>query len=87
MHLKDYVKVNLDTKTYIRIKVTPRQKSCEFYWIMSDWTIKIRLKSVPEKWRANEELISFIKKELSLKNEVIEIISWASDSIKLIRIN
>ena len=87
MQLMDYVKLIAWQKNYIKIKVTPRQSKIEFYWILEDWTLKIRLKAIPEKWKANEELISFISKELKIHKNNIEIIAWAGDSIKLVRIN
>lgn len=50
-------------------------------------TYKIRLKAVPEKGKANEELIKFLSKELALPKDKIEIISGKTERIKLIRIN
>jgi uncharacterized protein len=87
MHLSEYVKLGNPWKTYLRIKVTTRQNTTELYGIMDDETLKIRLKAVPEKWKANEELIRFLSKELGINKDSVEIISWASDSIKLIRIS
>jgi hypothetical protein len=86
MDLLSNVKFDKDKKNYLRIKVTPRQPKTEFYWLMDDGTIKIRLKAIPEKWKANTELISFLSKELHTSKDKIDIISWASDSIKLVRV-
>ena len=87
MQLKDYVKLTEGTKNYIRVKVTPRQNKTEMYWILEDWTVKVRLKAIPEKWKANECLIGYISEELWIDKKSIEIISWASDTIKLVRIS
>lgn len=87
MQLKDYVKLKTWEKNYLKIKVTTRQPKTEFYWIMEDNTIKLRVKAIPEKWKANEEIIRFISIELFVKKENIEIISWAADSVKLVRIS
>ena len=87
MNLSDHVKFDENSKNYLRIKVSPRQPKTELYWLMDDWTLKIRLKAIPEKWKANQELIGFIAKELWISKDRIEIISGAGDSIKLIRIN
>jgi hypothetical protein len=48
-------------------------------------TIKIRIKAVPEKGKANEELIKFLSKELSIPKDKITIISGKSTQLKLIR--
>lgn len=48
-------------------------------------TIKIRIKAVPEKGKANEELIKFLSKELSIPKDQITIISGKSTQLKLIR--
>lgn len=87
MQLKDYVKLKIGEKNYLKIKVITRQPKTEFYWIMDDQTIKLRVKAIPEKWKANEEIIRFISEELWIKKESIEIISWAADSVKLVRVS
>lgn len=68
------------------IKVIPRAKKTEFVGRMGDETLKIRLKAVPEKGRANEELISFLAESLHLSKEDIEIASGFTDARKLVRI-
>lgn len=71
---------------HLQIKVIPRAKKTEFVTTMSDGTLKIRLKAVPEKGRANEELIHFLADALHLRPEEIEIISGFTDARKLLRI-
>lgn len=71
---------------HLPIKVIPRAKKTEFVGRMANNTLKIRLKAVPEKGRANEELISFLAGELHLTKEDIEIVSGFTDARKLVRI-
>jgi len=71
---------------YLQIKVIPRAKKTEFVTTMSDGTLKIRLKAVPEKGHANEELINFLVESLHLSKEDIEIISGFTDARKLVKI-
>lgn len=86
MNLADYVKLDKDIKNYLRIKVTPRQPKTELFWILEDWTLKIRLKAIPERWKANLELVGFLSKELRVSKDKIEIIGGAGDSVKMVRI-
>lgn len=62
-------------KTYLRIKVTTKQPRTEYLSTLDDGTIKIRLKAVPEKGRANEELIRFLSETLGVRKDMIEIIA------------
>lgn len=75
---------------YLRIKVIPKSSTNEVTEIMKDDsgepTIKIRVKAVPEKGKANAELIKFLSHELNLPKENIEIISGKSSALKLLRI-
>jgi len=87
MQLKDYVKLINWQKNYLKIKVTPNQSRSEVFNVLEDGTFKIRIKAIPEKWKANIELISFLSKELNISKDIIEIMSWAGDSTKIIRIN
>ena len=50
-------------------------------------TIKIRIKAVPEKGRANAELIKFLSDELSIPKDKIFIISGKTSQLKLIRLD
>lgn len=86
MDIKDYQKEE-NWKCYFRIKVIPKAPKTEFFSVLGDWTLKIRIKAIPEKWKANKELIRYISSELSIQKDRIEIISWLTDQIKLIRIN
>ena len=50
-------------------------------------TIKIRIKAIPEKGRANAELIKFLSNELNIPKDKITIISGKSTPLKLIRLD
>ena len=91
---------NNESSFYLRIKVLPKSSKDKVVDIMDDETIKIRIKAVPEKGKANKELTKFLRKELSRilldhSNCVqypstakcdIEIISGKTDQVKLIKI-
>lgn len=52
----------------IRIKVIPN--SSRTHLIIEDNKVKVYLKSVPDKNKANQELIKYLKKEYGLKAEI-----------------
>ena len=83
------MKIPIPLEKYLRIKVLPKSSTNEVTEIMTDdsgeQTIKIRIKAVPEKGKANEELIKFLSKELSIPKDQITIISGKSTQLKLVR--
>jgi len=85
--------ITIPSSGYLRIKVIPKSQKTELIEIFNDptedasTTYKIRLKAVPEKGRANEELIRFLSKELSLPRTAFSIISGKTDRTKLIRVS
>lgn len=83
--------IQIPKTPYLRIKVIPKSPKNEVTEIMEDsegeQIIKIRIKAVPEKGKANAELIKFLSKELLVPKENISIISGKSEHTKLIKIN
>ena len=84
MEIKDYIDTN---NAYFKIKVVTNSNKTEFIWIMDNWVLKIRLKSLPEKWKANIELIKFLSGELNINKNAIKIISWHTNHFKIINID
>lgn len=76
---------------YLRIKVIPKSSKNEIIEVMQDKehgaTIKIRIKAVPEKGKANLELIKFLSKTYNVPKENISIVGGKTEQIKLIRID
>jgi len=76
---------------FLRIKVLAKSPKNEVTEIMEDdsgeKTIKIRIKAVAKKGKANAELIKFLSKELGVSQSEISIISGKTEQLKLIRIN
>jgi uncharacterized protein (TIGR00251 family) len=85
MNLKEYISFE-NNIWFAKIKVTPKAAKSEFFSVLDDGTLKIRIKAVPENWKANKELINFLAKELKINKKNIEIISWKTDSLKKIKI-
>lgn len=85
MDIKEYIEKNNDYQI-IKIKVIPNSDSIKFVWIMDDWTFKIRLKSIPEKGKANDELINFFSKELDITKDKIILSSGKTSRQKSLKI-
>jgi len=85
--LEKYIKNLADNKEiYLRIKVLCLAGKTEFVEEMADKTLKIAVAAVPEKGRANLELIKFLTKELAVDKNNIKIISGAGTRLKLVKI-
>lgn len=71
---------------YIQIKVIPKSNTTGFVEKMEDSTLKIRLKATPERGKANDELISFLGKQLGIDKGEIKIISGHTSTRKLLKV-
>lgn len=73
----------------LQIRVTPNAAQCGFGGIFStdkqDF-LKISLNSVPEKGKANQELIKFLSKHFHLSKSAFTILSGETDRYKKIQI-
>lgn len=73
-------------EAYLVVKVIPGSTKTEFKEILVDDVYKIAVAAVPEKGKANMELIKFLARELKVLKSRFKIISGASERIKLIKI-
>jgi uncharacterized protein (TIGR00251 family) len=53
---------------------------------MADGTLKARIAAVPEKGRANQELVALLAGHFGVAKGEVEIVSGHSSSLKLVRI-
>ena len=86
MNLKDYINYE-NNIAIIKIKATPWASKSEFFSVLDNWVLKIRIKAPAEKWKANKELINYLAKELNLKKNNFEIISGMSEQVKRVKIS
>lgn len=84
----DDIETQLNNKgeAYLAIKVIPGSSKTEFREIMADGTYKIAIAAVPEKGKANTELIKFLACELKVLKNRFVIISGAGERTKLVKI-
>ena len=72
---------------YLRIKARPSATLTSAREIMADETIKMDVAAVPERGKANQELIKFLAREFAVQKNNVRIISGAGDKLKLIKIS
>ncbi|MBE6450982.1 MAG: DUF167 domain-containing protein [Alphaproteobacteria bacterium] len=74
----------------LRVRLTPNSSCCKILGTTVDANedvfLKISVVSVPEKGKANKELISFLAKKLKIAKSDFEIVSGELDKWKKIRI-
>ncbi len=74
-------------KITLRVRVVPKSGKHEFGDIMADGTIKVKLKSAPEKSKANQELIELLSDFFEVKYQHIMILSGETARLKLVEIH
>lgn len=82
MDLEKYISENW----ILKIKVVPNSDKTEVVWEMGDWTLKVKSRWIPEKWKVNEEIIKFFSKTLKIEKSKIKIISGETSRQKLLKI-
>ncbi|MCD4761975.1 DUF167 domain-containing protein [bacterium] len=71
---------------YLAIKARPNAAKTYFKSVMADNTIKVYIKAVPERGKANKKLIELLSKTFNVPEKNIKIISGTADRLKLIKI-
>jgi uncharacterized protein (TIGR00251 family) len=86
MQLNDYIKREWNI-WLLELRINPNAKQTIIHWLMANNVLKIRLKAVPEKWKANKELIDFISNSLKIKKSNISIVSGSINQNKIVKID
>ncbi|QZY53692.1 DUF167 domain-containing protein [Crassaminicella profunda] len=71
----------------LKIKVSPKMSKTEFKKILDDDTLKLNIKSAPEKGKANKEIIHYLSKLFGISKKDISIISGETAPLKLIKLS
>ena len=84
----DALQKQLAEKKSVRfyVRAIPGATKTEVSEILEDESVKIKIAAVPEKGKANAELIKFLAKQFSVSKSAIEIVSGATARMKLIAI-
>jgi uncharacterized protein (TIGR00251 family) len=72
--------------TALAIRVTPRARRDEIVEVLPDQTIKVRLTAPPVEGKANEALMDFLSKVLSVSRSRIEIVAGEKGRDKLVSV-
>ena len=74
----------------VRVRLTPNSSSCSIRGVFKnaegDGYLKITVTAVPEKGKANQALIAYLAKQLSLAKSRLEIVSGETDRCKKVLI-
>ena len=70
----------------LRVRLSPNSSCCAVNGIMETLpgtaVLKISLNAIPEKGKANKELIAFVAKKLKISKSCIELVSGETDRMK-----
>jgi hypothetical protein len=72
--------------TKLKIRVTPRAKRDEVYYILEDGTVKVRLTAPPVEGKANKALIKYFSGIFEIPRSRIEILTGFKSRNKLVAI-
>lgn len=80
-----------DAEIHLRVRLTPNSRCCKCggVFVAADGGeyLKINVVSVPEKGKANQELICFLSKKLKVAKSAIKIVGGETDRCKKILIH
>ncbi len=79
-------KFNKEKEVYLRVKVRPGAVKSAFKAILDDDTLKIDVGAVPEKDKANKELMKYLANKFAINKKNVKIISGSKDRIKLLKL-
>lgn len=80
-----------DNGYILRVRLTPNSSSCRFLGIVTgtgdETYLRVSVRAVPEKGKANLELTNFLAKTLNIARSSVEVTSGATGHWKKIKIN
>ena len=76
-----------DKTVLLQIKVIPKSSQTCFAGQMDDGTLKIKVSAVPEKGKANAELIAWLAEYFKVPKTNVEIVSGQTSARKLVRVS
>jgi uncharacterized protein len=71
----------------IRVKVIPKSSKTQLAGYLPDGTWKVKVAAVPEKGKANRELLQFLAEHLGISKSRIRITSGETSQLKRSRVD
>ncbi len=91
LNTDELISATQNNTVFLDLKVIPRSKINSLEGLLqvtsNKYLAKLRIKALPEKGKANLELIKYLSKTLDLPQQNIVIISGHTSSLKKIKIN
>jgi uncharacterized protein YggU (UPF0235/DUF167 family) len=72
-------------KCSFHVKVSPGSDKTEWKESLADGTLKLKVKSAPERGQANAEVVSFVATTLGLKKKLVAITAGGGARLKRIK--
>jgi len=79
-------RLQTEGKLALSIRVIPKSQRTQWAGEMADGAFKVKLAAVPEKGKANDELIRFLAEEFGLRRAQVEIVAGQTNPHKQVRL-
>lgn len=79
-------RLQAEGKLALSIRVIPKAQRTQWAGEMADGALKVKLAAVPEKGKANDELIRFLAAEFGLRRAQVEIVAGQTNPHKQVRL-
>lgn len=73
-------------KLALSIRVIPKSQHTQWAGEMADGALKVKLAAVPEKGKANDELVRFLAAEFGIRRAQVEIVAGQTNPHKQVRL-
>jgi uncharacterized protein (TIGR00251 family) len=80
------IRLTASKKLSLKIRVIPKSPKTEWGGVLDDGTIKVKVAAVPEKGKANDELIRFLAGEAGVPRVNVEVVAGVASQNKLVRL-
>jgi uncharacterized protein len=84
--VNEMLRKRMEAGAAFRVKVIPKSSKTEIVGELADGTLKVKVAAVPERGKANDELCSFLARELGVQKSDVEVISGQTSPMKLVRV-
>lgn len=79
-------RLSASKKLSLKIRVIPKSPKTEWGGVLDDGTIKVKVAAVPEKGKANDELIRFLAGEAGVPRSNVIVVAGVASQNKLVRL-